>query len=487
MASSARIGTVLAVATLAGAVGLAPGPTAAASPQDAHISRIEASLLPVVQVRGRAIAPHTLAEEMALHHTPSVSIAVVDHGRIVWAKAYGLADAGTGEPATTRTLYEAASISKPVAASAAMQLVQEGRLSLDASVNAQLKSWRIPDNAFTRDHPVTLRQLLTHTAGLTVSGFGGYPAGAPLPTTLQILEGKPPANNPPVMVDQTPGAAWRYSGGGYTVLQLLMTDVDGRSFPDLMRARVLSRIGMGESAYEQPLLQARSSEAASAHLADGQTVEGRFHVYPELAAAGLWTTPSDLARWAIALARAFNGEPSALMSQAGARAMLTPGPAKWGLGIPVISGGDGTAFIYGGSDLGFKAELIGWPRGERAIVVMTNGEDGMAVVSALLQAVALEYGWKGLEPTVIDAAPLSEGERSQIVGSWGHGSLVVSIEGDRLIGKAFGRSLELVPQGGDKFVVAEGVPLETVTAIRGAHGTVTALAVGSEATLDRDR
>jgi CubicO group peptidase (beta-lactamase class C family) len=269
------------------------------------------------------------------------------------------------------------------------------------------------------------------------------------------------------------------------VLQLLMTDVDGRSFPDLMRDRVLSRAGMRTSGYDQPLPAARQDDAATAYLGDGKPVEGRFHIYPELAAAGLWTTPSDLARWAIALERAHNGEPNVLMSPASARAMLTPGPASWGLGIVIVSPKEGL-FGYGGSNLGFKAQLFGWPMGERAIVVMANGEDSMTLVGSVVRAVAREYGWKGLEAKVIDAAPLTAAQRAQFMGSWGHGGLVISSDGDRLIGKSFGRSFELVPQDADRLVVAQDVPLVTVTALRAEDGRIRALKVGSEVPLDRD-
>ena len=468
------------------AVALTPRLALAASPQDDHITHIEAGLTPTVQVRGRTVAPHTLAEEMALHHIPSFSVAVVDQGRIVWAKAYGLADVETARPATTRTLYEAGSNSKPVTASAAVQMAQEGRLGLDRPVNDQLKSWRIPDSAFTQGHPVTVREVLTHTAGLTVSGFGGYAAGAPLPSVVQILEGKPPANTPAVVVDQTPGGAWRYSGGGYVILQLLLGDLEGRGFPELMRTRVLSPVGMTASAYDQPLPQARAGEAATGYRSDGKPIDGRFHVYPELAPAGLWSTPSDLARWVIALERAYNGEPSPLTSQASARAMLTPGLGKFGMGIAILSNADGVLLGHGGSDLGFKSEFFGWTKGEHAMVVMANGEDAMPVVEMLVQAVAHEYGWKGLEPKILEMAPLTDNQRGQFVGSWGHGSLLISAEGGRLVGKAFGRSFELVPQDADRLALANGVPIEFYMAVRGADGRIRALTVNPETTLDRD-
>jgi CubicO group peptidase (beta-lactamase class C family) len=247
-----RRALVLPICLAAALAWVAPLEALAAPADDNRISRIEHDLQPILQVRGRPVAARTLAELMAAHHTPAISIAVVDHGRIIWARAYGLADVAAKSPATTRTMFQAGSISKPVAASATLQMVQEGRLGLDAPVNSELKSWRIPDSPLAHDHPVTLRHLLTHTGGLTVHGFPGYAAGAPVPSVIQVLDGKPPANTPAVAVEQTPGKVWNYSGGGITIAQLLMTETDGASFPDLMRRRVLSPVGMGDSSWSGP-------------------------------------------------------------------------------------------------------------------------------------------------------------------------------------------------------------------------------------------
>jgi CubicO group peptidase (beta-lactamase class C family) len=483
----AQAGTWLLIGLASVALSAAQ-PALAASPQDDHIARIERDLRPVLQVRGRAVTSHTLAEEMARHHTPSVSIAVVDHGRIVWAKAYGLADVAGKAPATTRTLYQAGSISKPVAASAAMQLVQEGRLGLDKPVNAELKGWRLPDSAFTKDAPVTLRHLLTHTGGLTVHGFPGYAAGAAVPSVIQVLDGKPPANTQAVVSEGKPGVVWNYSGGGITIAQLLMSETDGRPFPELMRRRVLAPAGMADSTYEQPLPAARRAQAASGYLVDGAPVAGRFHTYPEMAAAGLWTTPSDLARWAVALEQAYNGEKSPLVSQASAQAMLTPGLGGWGLGIQVVGDGDRVLFLHGGDDWGFKARLLGWVKDERALVVMANGDDAFAVIEPLVQAVVREYGWNGPRAMVVDAVPLTEAQRSEVVGGWNHGALVVTFEDGRLVGRFRGQVYELIPQSPDVyFVAAEGQQPMMMKAVRGADGKIKSMvADGTPVRFDRD-
>jgi CubicO group peptidase (beta-lactamase class C family) len=368
---------------------------AAATTTARHIANIESDIHPLVPA---GAPPVSLAQDMAAHHVPSVSVAVVDHGRIVWTRAYGLADVASNTRATPRTLYLAGSVSKPVAASGALKLVEAGKLSLDGDVNGELKSWRLPDSPAIAGHKITLRLILTHTGGLSVHGFGGYAAGARVPSVVQVLNGAPPANSAPVVVDQTPGTAWRYSGGGITIAQLMMSEAAGETFPVLMRRLVLEPVGMGDSTYEQPLPQARAAQAATGYLVRGDPVAGRFHTYPEMAAAGLWTTPSDLAKWAIALQRAYAGERSPLMTQASARAMLTPGLGDWGLGIQVQGQGETLRFSHGGDDWGYKAQLVGWLSGGRAIVVMANGDGAIAVEEALLRAIAREYGWNGLEP-----------------------------------------------------------------------------------------
>jgi CubicO group peptidase (beta-lactamase class C family) len=450
---------------------------------DARILRIENDLRPTLQVQGRPLERDTLVELMKIHHTPSISIAVVDHGHILWARAYGLADLAAKTPATARTIYQAGSVSKPVAASAAMQFVEEGGLGLDVPVNTELKSWRIPDGSAAQGHLVTLREVLTHTAGLSMQGSPGYAAGVPVPTLIEVLEGKPPATSPPVIVEETPGKAWKYSGGGFLIAQLLMMDTDGQTFPDLVQRRIFSRVGMTASTYEQPLPQSRRAEAAVGYSSDGQQVKGQFHTYPEMAAGGLWTTPSDLARWAIALERAYNGERSPLMSRAMARQMLTPGLGGWGLGMSVIPVGDEIMFGHAGDTVGFKATLIGWPRGERAVVAMGNSDDASAVIDPFTQAVVREYGWKGWGPQILVAFKLNENQRRELLGRWKHEGDVVTIraEGSRLLALDYDLKFELIPLSANT-LAGGGLNL---TVVRGADNKVIALDAGSWGRFER--
>lgn len=213
--------------------------------------------------------------------------------------------------------------------------MQAGKLSLDADVNQHLKSWKLPPNPFIEESPVTLRGLLTHSAGVTVPGFRGYETGSRVPTLFQILDGEPPANSPPIRVDMTPGKMWRYSGGGFLIAEQMMTDVTGTPFATLMQEWVLRPLGMKRSTYTQPLPAELLAQAALAHRADGTVLPGGAHVYPELGAAGLWSTPSDLARYAIAIQEALSRKSNAVLSAQTAQAMLTPAYNQQALGLIV--------------------------------------------------------------------------------------------------------------------------------------------------------
>lgn len=449
------------LATVLGALGLIlPSGALAQDVEDARIARIERFMPPAVMVEGREYPAQTLTELMQAKAVPGVSIAVIDGGRLVWAKAYGLADAASGQAVTTNTRFQAASISKAVTATAALDLVEQDVLALDADVNAALTSWKVPAGEAGRP-PVTLRGLLTHTAGLTVHGFPGYAEGAPLPTVVQVLNGEAPANTAAVVVDQAPGSARRYSGGGFTVAQLQMSDATGEAFPDLMRARLLTPAGMANSTFEQPLPQALRSVAATAHDAEGRPVVGRFHAYPEMAAAGLWTTPSDLARWVMAIDDAWAGRSDRLLDQKTARAMLTPGLGGWGLGVGLEGESNGLSFYHFGGNEGFMAVAIGYPALGKGLVVMTNGQNGRAVIDGLTRAVAAEYGWPDRKTAAVRSVAVEPDELRDAAGRYEFSGfqLTFSVMPD---GKGLtvttgdGHSSELIPQGDDVYIDVSG-------------------------------
>ncbi len=410
-------------------------PRAEPGPSASRIARVESGLLTANVVPGEAA--HELEERMRYYHVPGVSVAVLDRGRIVWARGWGVADTATGTPVDTSTLFQAASISKPVAAAGALRLVEQGVLDLDEDVNHRLESWQVPANTFTSTQNVTLRRLLSHSAGTTVHGFPGYAATDSLPTIVQVLDGTPPANTDPVRVDTVPGSRWRYSGGGTSIAQLLMTDVTGRRFPALMRDLVLEPAGMVHSTFEQPLPAGRRARAATAHGSDGTPVAGRFHAYPEMAAAGLWTTPSDLARFALEIQRAFSGEEDRILSPEMARRMLTHESGDYGLGFG-LAREDGTLwFTHGGANRGFRAYFAALASDGRGAVVMTNSDAGGDLAMEIVRAIAREYGWPRFHPNereavALDAAQMRElaGMYRAVMGDGGRDTLMLEIQAD---------------------------------------------------------
>jgi len=332
---------------------------------------------------------------------PGLSLAVIKNGAIVREQAFGVTDNTAQDAVTPATLFQAASISKSVAAVGALRLVEMGKLTLDADVNRALRSWKVADNDFSRDSKVTLRGLLSNSAGLGVPSFPGYAAGAPLPTLRQVLDGAAPANTAALRVELAPRSAWRYSGGGYALLQQLMIDAAGQPFEPLMNELVLKPFGMARSSFSQPLKATQAAAAAHGHM-DGKPLPGGWHLYPEQAAAGLWTTPADLARFAIGLQQAFDGvagaagAPAPMLSQAMTRDAMSRQIGNEGLGLFVM-GLDGRApsLWYGGRNRGFDAFLWFTPANGNGIVVMINANDNAGSVNAVARAIAASYGMEG--------------------------------------------------------------------------------------------
>jgi CubicO group peptidase (beta-lactamase class C family) len=435
------------------AVGVALIARMAFAADEARIAAVENGLRPPVLLEGDKT--WTLAERMKHFGVNGVSIAVIRDSKIEWAKGYGLADVEAKQPVTAATLFQAGSISKPVAAMGALVLVQDGKLSLTGDINQFLKSWKVPSNAHTAKAAVTLEGLLSHTAGLTVHGFPGYAAGAPVPTVPQVLDGAPPANTAAVRVDLDPGSQWRYSGGGYTIAQLAMTDVTGQPFPALLQKLVLGPLGMKESTYEQPLPAGLVAAAAAGYAADGKPVEGKRHVYPEMAAAGLWTTASDLARFAIGLQKVLGGGKGPL-TKASAQNMVTVRRDDYALGFGIRDEGGAKYFMHGGSDEGFQAQLAASENRGYGAVVMTNSDNGHFLMDEILRAIAAAYYWEGYQIDPMAIAKLSPEALAAFAGRYRLDSdtlLVVAPSGTGLeVKAALGETFTLVPVSAQAFV-----------------------------------
>ena len=352
-----------------------------------------------------------LAALMKKNGIPGLSVAVIQGYKIVCAKGYGVTAKGGSEPVTPATLFMAGSISKPVAAVGALVLVQQGEISLDKDVNAKLSTWTVPDNDYTQKHKVTLGLLLDHTGGFTGGDFfPGYAVGADVPTLQQILDGESPATNDPMRVGYVPGSEWRYSGDGYLVIQQLLIDVSGESFPAFMHAAVFAKLGMQDSSYEEPLPDARAAHAAAGTLKDGTAVAGKWHVTPEMAAGGLWSTPTDLAKLAIELALSKEGKANHVLTQAMTDAMLSP---HWDKGVVNLYGpkgdpdGMGYGFFVGkqrgrfshiGGNVGYQATLLMFGDTGNGVVIMTNSDIGLNAGNPFLDKIAEAFGWDYVAP-----------------------------------------------------------------------------------------
>jgi CubicO group peptidase (beta-lactamase class C family) len=377
-----------------------------------RIHRVENGLPAISSSGNEPLIPLALPKLMELYKVPGLSMAVIDNFKIAWAKGYGVTEAGTSNPVTPHTLFQAGSVSKPVAATGALFLAEQGKLLLDENVNQKLTAWQVPDNEFTREQKVTLRRILSHSAGLTVHGFPGYGLDEPVPTLVQVLNGEKPSNTAPVRVHFVPSTKWSYSGGGILIAQQLMMDVTGKPFPQLMREMVLEKIGMHDSSYEQPLPPEENRMAASGTSWNGEVVPGKWHIYPEMAAAGLWTTASDLASFAIEIALSKRGESNRVLSQAMTREMLAiqiepltefafgnkQHPDRMGLGFFL---GDQTRpdlFGHIGDDEGFQAMLMMYSDSGQGAAIMANSEFGILLGDYLIENIAQEYDWKRHSP-----------------------------------------------------------------------------------------
>jgi CubicO group peptidase (beta-lactamase class C family) len=349
--------------------------------------------------RDGELAALTLGAAMQKAGVPGMSIAVIRDFDIHWSRGYGLADVVAGAKTTPDTLFQAASISKPVAAMAVLKAVQDGRFTLDEDVNRILKSWKVPASEHTAKQPVTLRGLLSHTSG-TDDGFGfpGYHPTAAVPTPVQILNGEKPSNVGAVRIARPPLTAMKYSGGGVTLVQLLLTDALNRPFQDIVRDSVLNPIGMKHSAYEQPLSPARDKTAARAHDRAGAARDAKWHVYPELAAAGLWTTSPDLARFGIELQKSLQGQSNRVLSRPLAMEMATPvGVGSFAIGMQIAKSGEGWYLQHGGSNWGFQCTLVVHKLKGYGFAAMTNSDGGGRLLAELQQRVAAAYKWDTLD------------------------------------------------------------------------------------------
>ena len=414
MASRNTIGALLAGLGLILSC-VAPGTVAEPeTPTDPHIAVVENSLV----VMGEDNQPRwdetaRLADRMDFYQVPGISIAVIDDFSIAWAKGYGTTKSGQESPVTSETLFHAGSVAKTVSAASALLLVQQGRLNLHTDLNEQLRSWKIPENEFTQTDKVTLRRLLSHSSGLR-DGFSGRssqdsiptyvtPAGtAPSVTLQQLLNAEPGVDvDGPTHVATTPGSSHQYANANYAILELLLRDITGKPFAAFIQDSVLGPLGMTSSTFAQPLPAALRTRAAIEHDVAGQPVDGDRMHFPLVAAGGLWTTPSDLARFSLEIMQAYRGQDARVLSRDSTVEMLTghvaiersPLSDAAGLGFELSGEGEALCILHTGGTWGSTSLLWAYPEAGKGAVIMTNSASGSLIRFEILLAIAMEYGW----------------------------------------------------------------------------------------------
>jgi CubicO group peptidase (beta-lactamase class C family) len=435
---SCAVASALATPVFAQKAGCLVPDDSAGGPGNAHTRYVQTHMQPAVIRQGDK--PFTLAGQMRKYGVPGISVAVIHHGRVAWARGWGVRDTASCAPVTPDTSFQVASISKVVTAVLALRLVEQGKIGLDRNINDALRSWRLPRDPKLAPEGVTLRQLLSHTAGLGVHGFNGYLPGEAVPTTVQILDGVPPSKSGPVRSILPAGAQFEYSGGGYVVTQLALSDVTGTSFAELAQREVLGPLGMTRSAFSQP-----PSPAIQANMAfgneNGKPVPGNYPVDPELAPAGLWTTAGDLARLLVDIQAAAAGKTGHRLSPAMVRRMLTPVKDNWGLGV-ALSPERPARFSHDGVNTGFRTFMIAYTGTGDGVVALTNSGQGRALMDEVVRAVATDYGWPDIAVPASVETTLSPAQLSRAAGHF--------------VGGGFDAMLQARPDG---LYVSAGAPV----------------------------
>ena len=373
-----------------------------------RIESVEKGLLEAVSIKGLKTKTKTLQEQIQYFRVPGVSIAVIDNYEIAWAKGYGNKQLGMVDPVSPETLFQAGTLTMALTAAGVLKAVDSGLIDLDGDIDAYLENWSIRTQSDAGAGRITPLSLLMHTAGISDQTFAGYPEGQELPDLTAILNGEKPASTPLIWRRWPIGNEPRFSQAGYLILQKIIADTSGLDFVSFINTNILSPAEMGLSLIAAQLAEDIRFQAASGHLREGQPLEGKWKGHPELAVSGLWTTASDLARFALTLISDARGLTSTLLSPASARRMLTPQLYNQGIAFTVDDSGDNLNFHLRGSADGFRGFLVAYPATGRGAVILTNSDNGQYLIEEILRALAAAYEWphfKQQEKTLLRLDP----------------------------------------------------------------------------------
>ncbi|MBZ9610449.1 serine hydrolase domain-containing protein [Rheinheimera maricola] len=388
---------------------------------------VEQNLRGPVKFGAQPVSTYTVQQRLAYHKVPGVSFALIQNRELAWASGYGTVAAASDQVVTVDTVFQAASIAKPVTAFAVMRMQQQGLLDINASIDTYLTSLTLAKGKQAPEAAVSFKNLLDHSSGLTAGGYQGYEQGVAIPSDLQTFNGEVPANTKAASVETTPGTTVSYSGAGYTLAEIALTDTFKQPFEQLMASWLLSPLGMTNSSFALDYPQQGGVLVALGHDRSGKTLTGGWRRHPEQAAAGLWSTPSDLARFAIETTRAYQGQ-SKFLSQAAVREMLTPIMPEQDLsaqfgGQPAMTfivAGAGKQFLFqhGGGTLGYRCFMIMYPETGDGAVFMTNSDAGYGIGLEMLRAASFVYNWPDFKGKALQKRQVDRQQQTVFLGEY---------------------------------------------------------------------
>ena len=423
------------------------------------IEEVENSLRAEYYVSGDSLI--SIIDKMKELKIPGLSLAVIDNFEVVWAKGYGIADVETNNKVDVNTIFQAASISKPFTAYATMKLVQENKLELNKDINTYLKTWKLVDNNFTETKKVTFKNLLSHNAGTTIHGFPGYKSTDTLPTLDQILNGVSPANTNKVIVDIEPETENRYSGGGYIIVQKALIDITGKPFEEFMQNQVLKPLELQNSFFSpKALTKEQKLNATAGHYSDGSKVIGNRHIYPEMAAAGLWSTAEDLAKFSVEIQKTLKGNSGKILTKQYAQMMMTPvlnGEYNIGFGNEEYNGEP--FFEHAGGNEGYACFLTFHKEKGYGFALMVNSSSQIDILFPLFRSIDKAYSWGLFSSGIYNSDNISVPELQRFTGKYKVSfdrSIKIYVKNKKLFYKmSFNEESELTPVGNHAFISSD--------------------------------
>ncbi|HLK27928.1 MAG TPA: serine hydrolase [Puia sp.] len=423
------------------------------------INEVEKNLVGLIHVDGEA--PWSIKERMGHYHVNALSVAVIQDYKITWAKAYGWADDSLKIAATDQTLFQGGSISKSLNAVGVLRLAQEKKIDIYADINNYLESWKFPYDSVSKGKKINIANLLSHTSGLNMSGFDGHAIGTPLPSVVQVLSGSEEINfSDRIKSIYEPGIKYEYSGGGIEISQVIVMDVTHLPYEQYMYKKILKPLGMNSSTFQQPPIDKKPELLATGYRANGTRIPGNYNIFPEQAAAGLWTNPTDLAKYIIETQLALTGKSQKVLDQKMTKLRLTPYIDKQSaLGV-FINYSDNTGyFMHDGATKGFRAIYYGSLEAGNGVVVMVNSDNGK-IMREVINSVAKVYGFKGLYSSkLVKVVAVVDSTLQSYTGEYALSDnfhLMISKDGEHMYCQGTGQNkFEIFPEGQNKFFAKE--------------------------------